>query len=217
MRVIDLTLPLDSKMAGFQIENADRLETEGWNATYLTMYSHCGTHMDAKKHFLKDGASIDQQLLEDLIGPALVLDITPVVPKQLIGIADLQPFEKAITPGCRILLRTDWYHRYGESIYRDELPRISLELATWLVKKEVCLLGVEPPSVADIGNIEELTQVHEVLLGGGVVIVEGLANLDQLRTQKVHFIALPLKIVGGDGSPVRAVAVEGDEFLSDQL
>ncbi|HRX80869.1 MAG TPA: cyclase family protein, partial [Pirellulaceae bacterium] len=70
----------------------------------------------------------------------------------------------------------------------------------------VALIGVEPPSVADVNNIEEVTEIHRILLGGGIVIVEGLVNLDQLPS-KVEFIALPLKIRGGDGCPVRAIAV----------
>ena len=74
--------------------------------------------------------------------------------------------------------------------------------------RKVALVGVEPPSVADVNSVEELTVVHRILLGGNVVIVEGLAHLDQLRREVVEFIALPLKIVGGDGCPVRAIAIE---------
>jgi kynurenine formamidase len=70
------------------------------------------------------------------------------------------------------------------------------------------MLGVEPPSVADVHNREELTNVHRVLLGGGVIVVEGLTNLDQIRAEKVTFMALPLKIAGGDGAPARAIAIE---------
>ena len=70
------------------------------------------------------------------------------------------------------------------------------------------MIGVEPPSVADVNNMAELTEVHQTLFRGNVMIVEGLANLDQLTTDEVEFIALPLRIVGGDGCPVRAIAIE---------
>ncbi len=110
--------------------------------------------------------------------------------------------------GERLLLRTDWHKTYGTSQYRDALPRISAELAKWLVDRGVTMIGVEPPSVADVNQIDELTDVHEILLRGNVLIVEGLANLDQLTHEFVEFIALPLKISGGDGSPVRAIAIE---------
>jgi kynurenine formamidase len=70
------------------------------------------------------------------------------------------------------------------------------------------MLGVEPPSVADVNNIEELTTIHQTLFKGGVIVVEGLANLTSLSKSKVTFIALPLKVACGDGAPARAVAVE---------
>ena len=70
------------------------------------------------------------------------------------------------------------------------------------------MLGVEPPSVADVNNLEELTAVHEALLSAGVIIVEGLTNLDQIRNLKVTFMAFPLKVAMGDGAPARAFAIE---------
>ena len=66
------------------------------------------------------------------------------------------------------------------------------------------MLGVETPAPADVHNKEELTAVHHALLGAEIVIVEGLANLDALQQEEVTFIALPLKLAGVDGSPVRA-------------
>ena len=64
------------------------------------------------------------------------------------------------------------------------------------------------PSVADVNNLPSLTEVHQTLFRGDVVIVEGLANLDQIEKPEVDFVALPLKIVDGDGCPVRAIAME---------
>jgi kynurenine formamidase len=76
------------------------------------------------------------------------------------------------------------------------------------------MLGVEPPSVADVNNRDELTRIHVLLLGGGVTIVEGLANLDRLTQPKVLFGAMPLKIEGGDGCPCRAFAIEDVQDLA---
>lgn len=73
---------------------------------------------------------------------------------------------------------------------------------------QVALIGVEAPSVADVNNLPEVTEVHQKLFRDGVVIVEGLINLDQLKPPVVEFIALPLRITDGDGSPVRAIAIE---------
>lgn len=208
MRVVDLSLAIDGQMPGVRISTARQLEQDGWNATTLELYSHSGTHMDAPCHFLPGGATLDQQDLSVCVGDALVLNLAPAAPSQLIGVADLEPYAGRISKGSRLLFRTDWHKQYPSDLYRSGLPRISLELANWLVKREVALVGVEGPSVADVNNMTELTQVHQALFRGNVLIVEALANLDQLKQQVVQFIALPMKVAGGDGSPVRAIAIE---------
>jgi kynurenine formamidase len=206
--IIDLTLPLENGMRGVQLDTAKSVERDGWNATTMTLYSHCGTHMDAPRHFIDQGAGIEQIPLETCIGPAKLVDLTPVEPRELITPSRLGGAADTIVAGDRILLRTDWSHRHGTSAWRDELPRIDVSLARWLVARRVKLLGVEPPSVADVNHRVELTTVHQILLEAGIVIVEGLTNLDKLSTETFHLIVLPMRIPGCDGSPVRAVAVE---------
>ncbi len=207
-RFVDISLTIDDNLRGATIAPAKSRAVDGWNATTLSLYSHCGTHMDAPRHFLDDGATIDQQSLDACCGPAWVIDLTPVEPRELIGVQRLAAWTDRIQAGDRLLLRTDWHRRVGSKEYRDALPRISPELAQWLVERGVALLGVEPPSVADVNDLDELTEVHQTLFRGGIVIVEGLANLDQLSGDLVEFIALPLRVAGGDGTPVRAIAVE---------
>ncbi|TWU40723.1 cyclase family protein [Novipirellula artificiosorum] len=208
MRIIDLSLPIDSDMPGVRLSPAKRIATDGWNATTMELYSHCGTHMDAPCHFLPEGRHIDAQDLSVALGPARVVNLTPTQPKQLLQVEDFAAVDDEVTPGCRLLLRTDWSKRYGSPEYRNDLPRISKSLADWLVQRQVALLGVEPPSVADVNNMDEVTEIHQILFRGNVLIVEGLTNLDQISQDIVDFIALPLKVVGGDGTPVRAVAIE---------
>jgi predicted dehydrogenase/kynurenine formamidase len=207
-RIIDLSLPIDADLPGAAIEPAKTRAADGWNATTLVLYSHCGTHMDAPRHFLDGEPGIDEQDLAACCGPALVIDLTPVEPRELLTVERLAPWADRIQPGDRLLLRTDWYRRFGTREYRHALPRISSELARWLVERQVALVGVEPPSVADVDNLAEVTAVHQILLRGRVVIVEGLARLDEIRAERVEFIAIPLRIAGGDGSPVRAIARE---------
>ena len=67
---------------------------------------------------------------------------------------------------------------------------------------------MEPPSIADVMDMEEVTKIHEILLGGNIIIVEGLTNLDAVSKEKVKSIALPLKIKRGDGAPARVIAME---------
>jgi kynurenine formamidase len=76
------------------------------------------------------------------------------------------------------------------------------------VEKGINMLAVEPPSVADVMDMEEVTKIHEILLGGDIIIVEGLTNLEALSREKVKIVALPLKIKDGDGAPARVIAIE---------
>ncbi len=207
-RIIDLTLSLQEPMRGVKIETAHLFEKDGWNATTLHLYSHCGTHLDAPKHFDVSDQTIDQIPLDKCMGPAWLVDLSGIEPRSLISIKDLGAVEKKIQSGDSLLIRTGWSRLVHSPAYRDDLPRISLELASFCVNKSIRMLGVEPPSVADVHNIEELTTIHRTLLAGGVIIVEGLANLDKIHKEKVTFMAFPLKIAQGDGSPVRAFAIE---------
>lgn len=207
-RIIDVSLPIDNDLRGAELITKKTIAEHGWNATTLTLYSHCGTHMDAPRHFIDDGASLDQLSLDACCGPAKMLDLTPVGPRELLGVDRLVPWADTIGTGDRLLLRTDWHRQAGTDAYRNELPRISIDLARWLAEKRIALLGVEPPSVADVNNVTELSEVHQVLLGANITIVEGLAHLDEIHCDEVEFVALPLKITDGDGSPVRAIAIE---------
>ncbi|MEM6346884.1 MAG: cyclase family protein [Bacteroidota bacterium] len=205
--VIDLTLAYDQSISGYQSRPARRLETDGWNADYLEIYSHAGTHMDAPLHFGLE-TTIDQYDPNSLMGRAWVLSLSSVQPKQLIGVSDLGVLAEKIQAGDSLIIRTNWSQYLGQEKYRHELPRISEELAHWLGNRKINMLGVEPPSVADVNNLAEVTLIHQILLGAKIKIVEGLCNLDQIRSDLVWMIALPLKIRGGDGAPCRVLALE---------
>jgi kynurenine formamidase len=209
-RLIDLTLTFRRGMRGVDWDTAHTVERDGWNARTLHLYSHAGTHMDAQTHFAAGPETIDQIPLERCTGPAWVVDVPSLQPRASIDVSHLAAIATQVQPGDSLLLRTGWSaYATQPQIYRDGLPRISEPLAAWCVERQVKLLGVEPPSVADVNNLEELTRIHRILLGGGVTIVEGLANLGEIHEPKVWFAALPLKIEGGDGCPCRAFAVEG--------
>jgi kynurenine formamidase len=210
VRLVDLTLPLRTGMRGVSVEPCKSIERDGWNASRLHLYSHCGTHMDAQVHFAAGPETLDQIPLDRCLGPAWVVNLEPVAPRAILGPDDLGPAMERIAPGDSLLLRTGW-SRYVDDVerYRGQLPRIGERLARWCTEHRVRLLGVEPPSVADVNNHDEVTRIHQILLSGGVNIVEGLANLASLKAERVLFAALPLKVTGGDGAPCRAVAVEG--------
>ncbi|MGL5017845.1 MAG: cyclase family protein [Luteolibacter sp.] len=194
-------------MRGVDWEQVKSVVPDGWNARTLHLYSHAGTHMDAQTHFAAGPGTIDVTPLERCMGPAWVVNLEGIADKTSITVEQLGDISSKVQPGDSLLLRTGWSRYIDNAIqYRDCFPRISEELARWCVAKQVNVLGVEPPSVADVNDIEELTLIHEILLGAAITIVEGLTNLDQIRSEKVFFVAAPLKIEGGDGCPCRAFA-----------
>ena len=208
-RLVDLTLPLAPGQRGVAMEPKFTVARDGWNAATWHLYSHAGTHMDSQLHFDAGPETIDTKPLEKCLGPAWVVNLTPLAPRTLLTVAHLGAVAAGFAPGESLLLRTDWHqHSADPAIYRDGLPRVGEELAQWCVAHGVKILGVEPPSVADVNNLPEVTRIHRILLGGGVTIVEGLAFLDRLKQPRVYFHALPLKLAGGDGCPVRAFAYD---------
>jgi kynurenine formamidase len=161
LRLVDLTQTLRAGMRGVAWDTAATLEREGWNARSLHLYSHTGTHMDAQAHFAAGPETIDCIPLERCMGPAWLVDIPGLAPRALITVEHLREVPQLFRPGDSLLLRTGWSQFVDEpSIYRDGLPRIGEDLALWCANNSVKILGVEPPSVADVNNLEEVTCIH---------------------------------------------------------
>ncbi len=209
--LIDLTLTLTPGQRGVEMEPKFTVGRDGWNAATWHLYSHAGTHMDAEIHFDAGSETIDTKPLASCMGPAWVVRLPGLAPQSLLTVASLGSVAEKFQAGESLLLDTGWSHHVANpALYRDGLPRISEGLARWCVERQVRMLGVEPPSVADVNNLEEVTHIHRILLAGDVTIVEGLTNLAALQLERVHFFALPLKLAGGDGCPCRAFALEGN-------
>ncbi|MDW7694842.1 cyclase family protein [Flammeovirgaceae bacterium SG7u.111] len=214
--IIDLTLTYHPGMPGVAFDTARTLTEDGWNAKTLHLYSHSGTHMDAPLHFGVSPLTIDRLPVESCMGKAWLVDIPNCGSSQLIRVEDLEKAASQAKKDDILLFRTGWSKYIDDlEVYRNLLPRISEELANWIVDTGIKLIGVEPPSVADVNNLPEVTKIHEILLGGNVVIVEGLCNLDKITSESVQFMALPLKIMEGDGAPCRAIAWEKEGLTAE--
>lgn len=209
MKIIDLTLAYQNGMRGVDISPAKTIDKDGWNATTLSLYSHAGTHMDAPLHFNVNKDGIDQTPLESCIGKAWIIEIQNCQEKQLLNIQDLGKVKEKFRKGESLIFKTGWSKYVDLPEYRDALPRISADLANWCVNKGVKMLAVEPPSVADVLNIEELNEIHTILLKGRITIIEGLTNLESIESEFVELYAIPLKILHGDGAPARVFAITG--------
>ena len=210
MRIIDLSHPISRDMPVFPGDPAVRftvvstIADTGYHVTEVRMSAHVGTHVDAPCHVIPGDRSVDKLSLDALIGWAEVLDLGEMPPGSEITAADLDPFVDRIDKGARILLKTGWGKRWGRPDYFDDFPGMSEGAVAWLNARNVKLVGVEPPSV----SCKYHKEVHKALLASGTVLIENVANLDQISANRVFIAALPLNLSGLDGSPVRMVAME---------
>lgn len=195
------TMPMDPKCS---VTEHCNLRTLGYNLSRLTFSTHQGTHMDAPYHFFYDSDTIEKISPERCITRAIRVDLTYKKPKEAIIIKDILKYESFIDKGLGLLFFTGWDKNFTIREFFSDFPYISIELAKWLVQKKINIIGLDIPCP----NIFDWKIVHEILLGNSVLIVEGLVNMDKLNEKEFTFIALPLRIRGRDGSPVRAIAIE---------
>jgi kynurenine formamidase len=178
----------------------------------LALGDHAGTHVDAPCHFdARTGArSIDEMPLETFFTEAVCLDLSDKPLKSDISTADLKASIEAarvtIKPKDTVLLHMDFYRRcYGQDGYLTDFPGLTKDSATWLGRQGISLFGVEAVSPGRPGRNN--FEVHHVCRDLGFTHMEGLVNLDKLVGKgRFRFIGFPLKIKGGTGSPIRAVA-----------
>ncbi|ACB39908.1 cyclase family protein [Pyrobaculum neutrophilum] len=179
-----------------------RYDVHGYYSNVLFMPEHVGTHVDAPAHFVPGGRTVDQIEAGRFFGRFVALDFSGLPPRGEVG---LREFERALPrgvelgPGWFVLFRTG-YHA-GVERWLDH-PDISPELAEHLAKLGVYGVGTDAPS-PDHPPFE----VHRILLAREVLIFENLANLGAVVGKTGQFVALPLKVAGGSGAPVRAVAL----------
>jgi len=174
------------------------------NLGAVTMSVHNGTHADARFHFDLKGESIEEVPLDIYFGRATVVDVTQTFSrskeKHLITLEDLQPHAEQIAATSRLLVKTG---RWSDStVFPDQIPVIAADVPAWLQKNGVKLLGVDLPSVDEIDS--KSLQNHHALARAGIAIVESL-DLSDVPPGIYNFAALPLKIAGADGAPMRAI------------
>lgn len=163
----------------------------------VRMSSHTGTHLDAPRHFLRDGAGIDRLPLDALIGPALVIEIAD---RRTILPAELA--RHAIPRGARVLFKTRNGELWDGRPFTEDYVAVSPEAAEWLVEQEVKLVGVDYLSVGPAGDAG--AHVHCTLLSAGVCIVESL-QLASITPGDYDLVCLPLNLLDADGAPARAL------------
>ncbi len=178
----------------------DMRKGDGFTLSAYSMGAHSGTHIDAPMHFVRDGASIEQLSLASLIGPARVIDIPDSV--RSIDAAELNRHEWRDAP--RVIFRTRSSLRgwMASSTFHRDFAFIAPDAAQLLADAGVQLVGIDYISAEQFGAPAPRT--HQILLGKGIPIVEGLA-LGAVRAGDYDLIVLPIKVAGHEGAPARAI------------
>ena len=231
-RTVDLTHALNAKTiywptspTTFKLDRLSYGKTEGGyfyaSNTFCTP-EHGGTHLDAPIHFAAGKRTVDQIPVEQLIGPAVVIDIRAQAAADRdyrLTLQDLRAWEEkhgAIPSGAIVLLRTGWGERWpdrkrylGDDKPGDasnlHFPSYGAEAARALLERKVGALGVDTASI-DHGPSKDFI-VHQIVTAANVPGLENVANLAELPPTGAWVIALPMKIAGGSGGPVRIVAL----------
>ncbi len=231
---IDLTHAFDERAIfwpteeGFVLERGSAGRTPAgyfYAAHRMRLAEHGGTHMDAPIHFHEGGTTAERVSLARLIAPAVVVDVRAACAEDAdhaIGRAELERFEAAhgrIPDGAALLLSTGFGARWPErarylgsdergaaAVAKLRFPGLAPEAARWLVaERRIAAVGLDTASI-DPGR-SLLFETHRILFAAEIPAFENLANLDQLPPTGAILVALPMKIRGGSGGPLRAVAI----------
>ena len=235
--IIDLSHPFDSKTVywptagSFQLEKDFEGETDQgfyYSAYKYSAAEHGGTHIDAPVHFARGRNSVDEIPLRQLVGAGVLIDVTNHASKNndyQLTTADLQMWERRngrIPAGTILFLRTGFGKFYpnakrylgtdergAAAVAKLHFPGLHPDAARWLVaNRQINAVGLDTPSI-DYGQ-SKLFESHRILFEKNIPAFENVANLDKLPAKGFTVIALPMKIKGGSGGPLRIIAILGE-------
>ena len=235
--LVDLSYPFDAETVYWPTADSFKLQQVAAGETPQGYYyaannyaaaEHGGTHIDAPIHFAAGRNTVDQIPLAQLIGPGVLVDVAERCagnPDYQIAVADLEAWERAhgqLPQGALLLLRTGYGKFYPDrrrymgtdergaaAVAKLHFPGLHPDAARWLTNaRSVKAVGLDTPSI-DYGQ-STLFESHRLLFERNVPAFENLANLDRLPAKGFTVIALPMKIKGGSGGPLRIVAVLND-------
>jgi kynurenine formamidase len=230
---VDLSYAFDSTTIYWPTARPFRLEVVSAQRTPAGYYyaannfsaaEHGGTHLDAPVHFAEGRHTTDQIPLNQLIGPAVVVDLRGEVDRvgadYRVPVAALESWERvhgAVPEGAIVLFLTGWGTRWPDrarylgttktgaaAVPELHFPGIAPETARWLVARKVHAVGLDTPSL-DYGQSTTF-DVHQILFAADIPGLENVANLDRLPATGSYVVALPMKIAGGSGGPLRIAA-----------
>lgn len=228
LRLVDLTQDIYQGMPLFGIHQPTFIMTNqtheqsreatgsdlGFYARNLLISEHAGTHSDASLEYVEGGDDIIEMPLTHYYGSAICVDLSHKRYPEYIEVSDLEEAVRKsgqeIRKGDIFLMYTGLYNReYPGEGYKNHYTGVSYEAAKWLAEKGVVNIGVDAPAIDQTPD-DNTFAGHKVCGEYNITNTENLANLDQVVNKRFLYFGLPLKIRGGTGSPIRAVALLED-------
>lgn len=221
--IIDISLELDDskfsmrtppgfrKDLQFQIETLkehDAAEGAGQIVRGVHMRLHAGSHIDAPEHNVKGGRQVQDLPLTTFVGDAVIADLRHLVPGKAITAEELErAVGSVIRRGDRLLLRTDINKTYMINDWLKRAPYLRSDATQWCIDNGVVLVGYDFYHGVDEPGAPRVFNASRTFSEAGIVTLPYLNNLDRITEQRVTLVALPLKLVGAEASPVRAVVL----------
>ena len=211
--IIDISLPISPEMPIWpgdprpELTPVASLEVEGVQVSRLVLGTHTGTHLDAPRHFIPRGRTIDQLDLGALVGVCRVVEVLSA--EGHISRADLQRVE--LHPGERLLLKTRNSQQPTRQTFAPDCAALDPSAADYVCEQGIRLVGIDGPSI-DAWDTSDFP-CHKALLGADILIVENLV-LRHIMPGFYGLIAVPLNLTGADGCPIRALLTPGQFFCS---
>ncbi|MFH1569955.1 MAG: class II aldolase/adducin family protein [Gemmatimonadota bacterium] len=210
-RLVDLTKPVTDQTPyyptdpPYRVSRASQPPRDPATVSRIDTGVHIGTHVDAPLHFVAGALDIAAMPPASFCGPGVAL-ACPRASGQNVQVADLAG--TSLRPGDVVLVHTGWEQRaYGPGFFEGDWPGLSLEAARWLVDRRVRAVGGDFASVDSPSGVAAGAPAHMTFAAAGIPVFEALINLEQLVGRRFWFIGLPLRLVGCEASPVRAVAM----------
>ncbi len=221
MRVIDLSMPIDTGHLRWPVERGkkgDFADGDLFEASWLRTSCHGFTHMDAPRHMVPGGPTMDDLDLNRVVGRAAVIDLSDIAPNEEIDAARLAAAADHLAPGEIALFRTGWdRHRdWKTAAFWKDAPYLSRDGAEWLLSRGPTACAFDFPQDYTIrllldGEVRPIPEhvTHDVLLRNNVTLIEYLVNTMAVTSPHTFLTALPIRMAGSDGAPARVVAIEG--------
>lgn len=216
VRVVDLSREIDGNTVVYpgdpvpHLEQHSTVADDGFNLMSVQMGSQSGTHVDAPYHFDDNTLRIDEIPLNRFVGRGVVVDCTSVGARERITLGSVGGQLDDVRPSDIVLFHTGWARHYQSPQYFDN-PFLDSELVRSLLSRGVLTFGLDALNIDETPTDENQGEgfpAHHLIAQAGGVICENLCNLENITFADPFISILPIKFIGIDGAPVRAVALE---------